>query len=238
MWKIPLHNREYYGDRIVLRPLQHEDSGRILQWENNGSELLVGYDYGEMEPSEAGRWYRIKTGLTSRYFAIDIKNAGEDGKIEINNGSEIEKQVHSTSEKNFKNVNNSEIVNNSESEKLIGYVGIRHIRQLKREGTLGIVLNPRFQDKGYGKEAMEVFLNICFSEWKMNAVNLEVNFFNKKAISLYEGCGFVKIEESSEAFENQLLDFENPDLYELKDDFFYRGRTIYSRLWKMRKEAK
>lgn len=50
--------------------------------------------------------------------------------------------------------------------------------------------NPEYMSKGYGTEALKLFLNFLFNELGLRKVKLNVFSFNKRAIRCYEKCGF------------------------------------------------
>ena len=94
---------------------------------------------------------------------------------------------------------------------LIGYLSIRDIKWLKRESELGIVLDPSNINHGYGSEAIKLFLEHYFNELKMHSIKLRTAKYNKRAIKCYENCGFIKVKETLEEFEDQYNEiFYNP----------------------------
>ncbi len=50
--------------------------------------------------------------------------------------------------------------------------------------------HPDYRSKGYGTEAMKLFLNFLFNELGLRKVKLNVFGFNKRAIRSYEKAGF------------------------------------------------
>jgi RimJ/RimL family protein N-acetyltransferase len=50
--------------------------------------------------------------------------------------------------------------------------------------------NSDYRSKGYGTEALKLFLNYLFNELGLRKVKLNVFCFNKRAIRCYEKCGF------------------------------------------------
>lgn len=50
--------------------------------------------------------------------------------------------------------------------------------------------NPDYRSKGYGTEALKLFLNFLFNELGLRKVKLNVFTFNMRAVRCYEKCGF------------------------------------------------
>lgn len=50
----------------------------------------------------------------------------------------------------------------------------------------------KFQNKGYGTDAMNILIDFIFKEMNINKIKLDVYEFNNKAIKCYEKCGFKK----------------------------------------------
>lgn len=116
---------------------------------------------------------------------------------------------------------------------LIGYLGIKDIKLIRRRSTLGIVLDPDYTNQGYGTEIMEVFLNYYFSDLRMRKMNLEVTKFNKRAYSLYKKIGFLKIDSYLDKFHNNDLDLNNKYYLENKSSFVIKDGKIYNYIYKM-----
>ena len=57
--------------------------------------------------------------------------------------------------------------------------------------TVGILVGPEYQGKGYGSEAMRKAIRICFEELNAHKVELNVFSYNENAIKMYEKVGFV-----------------------------------------------
>jgi RimJ/RimL family protein N-acetyltransferase len=75
--------------------------------------------------------------------------------------------------------------------KYIGGCGINGIRWTSRVAKLGIFIGDKdYWGRGYGSDAMEVLVRICFAQMNMNKVCLNVFSFNKRARRCYEKCGF------------------------------------------------
>lgn len=97
----------------------------------------------------------------------------------------------------------------NEENKLIGYLTIREIKRFRRIGTLGLVLDPNYMNKGYGTRALIEFLEYFFLNLNMNKMILQVAKFNKRAIKCYEKCGFTITEEFFKVMDIQDINLES-----------------------------
>lgn len=74
------------------------------------------------------------------------------------------------------------------------YIGGCHTMQLNwKNGITYFAIyigHPDYRNKGYGTEALKLFLNFLFNELGLRKVKLNVFSFNKRAIRSYEKCGF------------------------------------------------
>ena len=121
----------------------------------------------------------------------------------------------------------------NEDEKLIGYMGIKHIKKFRKKSTLGLVLDPNQLDKGYGTEILDLFLNYYFTEMKMKKMILEVSAFNKRAYRLYEKLGFLEQGYHLDEFCNPYIDKVDPYFLEEKSAFVIDGEKIYNYVYRM-----
>ena len=74
------------------------------------------------------------------------------------------------------------------------FIGTCHTMGMRmRNGTTYIAIyigHPDYRSKGYGTEAMKLFLNFLFNEAGLRKVKLNVFTFNKRAVRCYEKSGF------------------------------------------------
>ncbi len=121
----------------------------------------------------------------------------------------------------------------NEEGNVIGYMGIKDIGIIKRESTLGIVLDPNHVNKGYGTEILDTFLRYYFIEMKMRKMILEVAEFNKRAYRVYEKIGFKPVGYYLDEFFDSGLDLSNPYYLEEKSSFVIADEKIYNYIYKM-----
>ncbi len=91
---------------------------------------------------------------------------------------------------------NSRLENNSpmfsmlekQSGKFIGNIEIMDINN--GCGELGIAITAEMQGKGYGSESVKRIIEYAFENLGLTKIYLKVYPWNKKAIHVYEKCGF------------------------------------------------
>ena len=121
----------------------------------------------------------------------------------------------------------------NEDQELIGYMGIKDIKYIRKISTLGIVLDANHMNKGYGTEILDNFLQYYFTEMKMRKMILEVAEFNKRAYAVYKKIGFKPCGYYLDEFFNSKLDLNNPYYLKEKSSFVIDGETIYNYIYKM-----
>jgi len=121
----------------------------------------------------------------------------------------------------------------NEDKKLIGYMGIKNIRRIRKESTLGIVFDPNYVDKGYGTETLNLFLEHYFIQMGMKRMILEVAKFNKRAYKVYEKMGFKEAGYYLDEFFDSKLDLCNPYYIREKSSFVIKDKKIYNYIYRM-----
>lgn len=74
----------------------------------------------------------------------------------------------------------------------VGYGQITHIDYHNRSCEIGLSIAPEYQGKGYGGEVVKKLLDHASRKLRMHRIYLEAFSDNKRAIKLYEKCGFKK----------------------------------------------
>ncbi len=107
----------------------------------------------------------------------------------------IEKQAHSHpwKESNIRDLNSRGACHYvlQHSGELVGYFYAQDI--LGEVTLLNIAVSPSHQGKGYGKQLLRGFLDICEAS-NANSVWLEVRESNQRAFYLYESLGFNEVD--------------------------------------------
>jgi RimJ/RimL family protein N-acetyltransferase len=79
-----------------------------------------------------------------------------------------------------------------EREQLIGRISLREIRE-RRSARLGIGFGSQYVGRGYGTEALQVFLRHFFVDLGFERLVLDVAAVNVRAVRCYERCGFRRV---------------------------------------------
>lgn len=87
------------------------------------------------------------------------------------------------------NNNSKYIVAKTETDEIIGFIGIKII--LDEAEFMNIVVHKDYRNKGIGSKLLEKILYIC-KKLKIKRILLEVNEKNETAIKLYEKYNFIK----------------------------------------------
>lgn len=73
---------------------------------------------------------------------------------------------------------------------LAGHVSAWGISMPERIATMAVVIGPDFQNRGIGREALQLALRLAFDELGANKVELQTWSYNRRAIHLYTALGF------------------------------------------------
>ncbi len=85
------------------------------------------------------------------------------------------------------------IIAHKETEEYIGQVDFANLDVKNGCGELGIVIgDPDNTSKGYGSEALELFLEFGFNQLRLHRIELVCWSYNKRGQRAYEKVGFIK----------------------------------------------
>lgn len=89
-----------------------------------------------------------------------------------------------------------------EDNKLLGNIGFKEVNELHKTALFGIMLaNKEEQNKGYGKEAINLLLDFGFSLLNLKNIYLEVFEYNEIAYNVYKKIGFKEVGRRRKAVE-------------------------------------
>jgi len=109
-----------------------------------------------------------------------------------------------------------------EGSQVVGLVQLSQIRRPEADARLGIALGAPWIGRGYGQEALGVFLDACFGPIQLRTLGLEVALANERAVKLYRRLGF----EETKRF---WRDAGGADDYGFLDEQEYTGVRQYFR---------
>jgi RimJ/RimL family protein N-acetyltransferase len=78
----------------------------------------------------------------------------------------------------------------TDTEMLVGYLQLRSINPDGKRARLGIGFGYPYLGLGYGSEALQSFLPLCFSSLGLYQIELDVATYNVRARRLYQRLGF------------------------------------------------
>ncbi len=81
------------------------------------------------------------------------------------------------------------IIIDRKTKKQIGNCGIHSIDTIARHGEIGITIHPKFQNKGYGPDAITTLLRFGFESLNLHMITIAAIETNKRAIHVYKESG-------------------------------------------------
>lgn len=73
---------------------------------------------------------------------------------------------------------------------VVGQGGLTSIDHVNGHAEYSLLIQPKYQGKGYSKDALNKILEVAFSKLRLNLVWGEIFEFNKKGIRVAESLGF------------------------------------------------
>ena len=74
--------------------------------------------------------------------------------------------------------------------KKLGSISIWGISWLHKRAEIGIWINSKYWNQGFGKKALNLIKTISFSHLKLNRLEAHIALNNNKSINLFKNCGF------------------------------------------------
>ncbi|AWN49247.1 spermidine N1-acetyltransferase [Methylobacterium terrae] len=93
-----------------------------------------------------------------------------------------ERNIHNQTERRF-------IIATPENERA-GLVELVEINHLHRSCEFQIAIHPSFQGRGYARRATQIAMDYAFKVLNIHKLYLHVDKDNRRAIGIYEACGF------------------------------------------------
>jgi RimJ/RimL family protein N-acetyltransferase len=133
-------------------------------------------------------------------------------------GKRLPKNIDECNERYLKNsLLNYILAIEDKSGNFLGEIEIRHIQWKEKMAELFMYIGEEnLWGKGYGTEALSVFINYIFNTKGFKTIYLRVYENNKRAIRCYEKCGFKK--KGILKFKNHKIHSDNLILMETSAD--------------------
>ncbi len=84
------------------------------------------------------------------------------------------------------------VIVKKDTEEMIGMIDLFDYHPKYQRAGIGILILDKFQDQGYAKESLEIFINYAFSVIGLHQIYADIPLNNKKSISLFERMNFIK----------------------------------------------
>ncbi|MBL7074887.1 GNAT family N-acetyltransferase [candidate division KSB1 bacterium] len=116
-----------------------------------------------------------------------------DEQINIPNGarfpvSEYEQMIWY--EKICKDKTKRKLIISTKNREHVGMVSLFNIDYKNQNSEIGVYVIPKYQGKGYAKEALNLLLTFAFFELNLHKIYASIYDFNIPAIKLFESVGF------------------------------------------------
>jgi len=109
----------------------------------------------------------------------------------------------------------------AETDRLIGSIGLFEIKQTHGTATVGLFIGEAAdRGKGYGTEALKLFVGYAFGVWNLRNIMLMVYEFNQNAVKSYLKAGFKEFGRRRKAYylDNKYYDIIFMDI--TRDDWY------------------
>lgn len=85
------------------------------------------------------------------------------------------------------------IISEKETQESVGIIDLFEFNPQHRRAELGIVIDEKYRNRGYGQEAIALLLDYSFKHIHLHQVVAKVAITNETSIELFKRCGFVDI---------------------------------------------
>lgn len=137
----------------------------------------------ELKPTDAGDIYYLRSNKRILRYLYRLPEKSEETAAEF--VGLIRKNAHEGSAIMWG-------ICKQEKDKVIGTICIWNIEHENHRGEVGFVLHPRYQGKGYMKEALIRVLEFAFVQNEFNTMSGYVAAENTASYKLLAACGFRK----------------------------------------------
>lgn len=83
------------------------------------------------------------------------------------------------------------MVQNKKNGDIVGFVNLYEWDRRNAKASMGILIDPKYQNQGFGKIAIEELNKYAFKEMKLKRINLYVEADNKRSKYVMEKMGYI-----------------------------------------------
>lgn len=84
------------------------------------------------------------------------------------------------------------VIIKKDTEEMIGMVDLFDYHPKHQRAGIGILILKEYQDQGYAKESLEIFIKYTFAFIGLHQIYANIPVNNKKSISLFERMNFIR----------------------------------------------
>lgn len=85
------------------------------------------------------------------------------------------------------------IIEKKETKQNIGMIDLFDFNPQHKRAGIGILIEPKFQNKGFASEALEMLIKYCFSFLQLHQLYANITTDNKNSIQLFTKHNFVEV---------------------------------------------
>ena len=85
------------------------------------------------------------------------------------------------------------LIEEKSTNKQIGMIDLFDFNPQHQRAGIGLLIHPKFQQKGFASEALSMLINYCFSHLNLHQLYVNITTDNIKSISLFEKHDFIKV---------------------------------------------
>ena len=85
------------------------------------------------------------------------------------------------------------VIEEKETKQSIGMIDLFDFNPQHKRAGIGILIEPKFQNKGFASEALQLLIKYCFSFLQLHQLYANITSDNKNSIQLFTKYNFVEV---------------------------------------------
>jgi len=85
------------------------------------------------------------------------------------------------------------VIEEKETKQSIGMIDLFDFNPQHKRAGIGILIEPKFQNKGFASEALQLLIKYCFSFLQLHQLYANITADNKNSIQLFTKFNFVEV---------------------------------------------